>query len=525
MGSDARSDAQSGRTRWWLCAALWIALTGCAGGGGGDSVPGVEPEAPPPPTQTPPPGTPPAVAYAAAGEIVPLITNVDIPADGRPVVNFQLADGDNFIIVDLSAADIRFVITKLQTSPLGNLHGIWQSYLNEIEAPGAGPGTEQRLQATYERATSGTLTNNGDGTYEYRFAQVITDTNAMDPDVVAQAQSEGLDLTYDPMLTHRVSMQFDNAQQPANPFYDFLPSTGATSGILQAQIVTRTACNDCHDRLSFHGGNRIEMEYCVTCHNPGTTDANSGNSADFAEMTHKLHYGRELPSVQAGGSYQFYGFQDRLVDYSTVGYPQDIRNCSQCHAGPETAEADDVLTPQGDNWAEYPTRRACGACHDDLDFALHFGGQIDDENCRSCHALGGAAGSVEVSHEIAVDIAAAAFEYRVLAIGDTGQAEFPVVDFQVVDPTQNDAPYDIMNDPAWTQPAGASRLAVTVAWSTDDYTNTGNAEEEASSVVVDALATATDMSYDRRQIHWKSSALLCSRGGFSSSRLACPVAC
>ena len=87
------------------------------------------------------------------------------------------------------------------------------------------------------------------------------------------------------------------------------------------------------------------MEYCVTCHNPGSTDSDSGNTVDFKVMIHKIHHGENLPSVQAGGSYIVAG-----ADYSTVVYPQDIRNCTKCHAN-------SAATPQGDNWKNVPTMR------------------------------------------------------------------------------------------------------------------------------------------------------------------------
>ena len=42
-------------------------------------------------------------------------------------------------------------------------------------------------------------------------------------------------------------------------------------------------------------------------------------------------------------------------------------------------------------------------------------------------------------------------------------------------------------------PGGASRLAVTLSWSTEDFTNTGNGEDDASAVSIDALANAVNI--------------------------------
>ena len=61
------------------------------------------------------------------------------------------------------------------------------------------------------------------------------------------------------------------------------------------------SCNGCHDQLALHGGGRVDVQYCVMCHNPGTTDANSGNVLTMQTMTHKIHAGRLLASqIDAG---------------------------------------------------------------------------------------------------------------------------------------------------------------------------------------------------------------------------------
>ena len=131
-------------------------LVSCGGGSGGRSdIPAPGPSSP---GTTPPPNTPvvppysssPPVAYAEALDLQVAISLVEINATGHPVVHFFVADGSNAPINDVSAGNVRFIIAKLQPSELGNLHGTWQSYINTIEMPGVGPGTEPRLQATTE---------------------------------------------------------------------------------------------------------------------------------------------------------------------------------------------------------------------------------------------------------------------------------------------------------------------------------------------------------------------------------------
>ena len=467
-----------------IVAAL-LAACGGGGGGGNNSAAvanaGDTGEA----AVAPSPTAPAPVRYVDAEQIFPFITAVEIPDDGQPIVNFQLTDQNRVAILDLSPEDVRFIVAKLQASPVGNLAGDWQSYVNRIEQPGVGPGTEAKLQATAENGTRGTLTNNSDGTYSYRFALSITTPDA---DILAQAESEGLDLAYDPDRTHRVAIQFDNAKEPANPVYDWVPATAETEQIFHADIAATANCDGCHERLALHGGNRFEVQYCVTCHNPGSTDANSGNSVDMAVMIHKIHAGASLPSVQAGGEYAIWGFRDTRHDYSNVVYPQNLLNCQVCHGGTLTGDDSTAqFTNQGDNWSEYATAAACGSCHDDLDFDAHFGGQPDDSHCMSCHQTSGVAGSIRDSHRNLAGEASERFAARILSVTNTAPGEFPRVQYEVFDPTNGDAPYDLANDPAWTVGGGDSRLAIDLAWSTTDYTNTGNGSEDASAVSLDAL--------------------------------------
>ena len=166
----------------------------------------------------------------------------------------------------------------------------------------------------------------------------------------------------------------------ANVEQDFVPNG---SPVTQTwDMISNAACNQCHNPLSAHGGSRQDAKLCVLCHSPQTTDPDTGNTVDFKVMVHKIHMGSSLPSVQAGTPYQIIGFNNSVNDFSTVVFPQDIRNCATCHYGP---------TPptQAANWFTFPNRAACQSCHDDVDFATgvnHPGGpQADDSLCSTCH--------------------------------------------------------------------------------------------------------------------------------------------
>lgn len=475
-----------------LVLALAAMVTACGGGGGGDRAEGVAPGPEDPGGSVPPPAPelPAAPGYAEAARILAAITSAQVADSGHAEVTFQVTDETGAAITDLELENVRFVLAKLQASELGGATGEWQSYINRIEQPdtSVGPGTEPRLQSHYEDSRAGgELQNNLDGTYTYNY---VADVNNLDADIQAQADAEGLDLSYEPDRTHRVAIQFGGGPNAVNPFYDWIPATGA-SEVFGMQIAATGNCNRCHDPLAIHGGGRIEVEYCVTCHNSGSGDAHSGNTVAMKNMIHKIHMGANLPSVQDGGEYVIYGFQNRPHDYSHVEYPQDPRNCQNCHVGTGTTNEfypEVALTSQGDNWAEYATRDTCGSCHDNVDWDLHAGGQHDDSGCSSCHQEGGFAGSIASSHQLLIRDEAARYEAVVENVASSGPGENPSVDIRVTNPYTGED-YDILSDEPFTT-SGAS-LNVKLAWSTTDYSNTGNGETNASAVSQSALSTAT----------------------------------
>ncbi|MEO8215550.1 MAG: OmcA/MtrC family decaheme c-type cytochrome [Acidobacteriota bacterium] len=170
----------------------------------------------------------------------------------------------------------------------------------------------------------------------------------------------------------------------ANVEYDFRPD-GTPVTETWDKMRTATTCNSCHDPLSAHGGARQDVKLCALCHQPQTTDPDTGNTVDMKVMAHKIHRGENLPSVIAGTPYQIIGFNQTVVDFSTVAFPQDIRNCATCHEGSDPNNKG----AQSNAWYTYPSRAACGSCHDDIDWVTginHPGGpQLNDSACASCH--------------------------------------------------------------------------------------------------------------------------------------------
>jgi OmcA/MtrC family decaheme c-type cytochrome len=400
---------------------------------------------------------------SSADKIDVTINGVTVPAGGgAPTVSLTLTNDLGQGLRDLAASDIRFVIAQLTPGANGG-SSAWQSYVTRSSAgiPNA--------QANTETATAGTYVDNGDGTYEYTFAQALT------------AYPGGP--TFDASKTHRVGIEIrtsnsDGESIPANnaPF-DFLPTGGAPT--FERLIVDNDTCNACHDNLEFHGEARFDVQYCVQCHNPYSIDGDTiaepwGGSIDMKVLVHKIHYG-----VNLANGYFVVGFGGSVHDYSDIVFPQDVRNCQTCH------EESDQDTPQASNWRMVANRTACGTCHDDIQWANggHPGGLTfsDDTQCLDCHGPNATVngGDVQIAraHEIPEKIAATAFEYQVVSVSNAAPGQMPTASVRVLNPTDPNyatdpasTAYDI-NDLAGPFQAGSAALRLDIAWNNQDLGN------------------------------------------------------
>jgi len=429
-----------------------------------------------------------ALNVSTATKITGRITSVAI--SGPPVVKFQLTDENGALLQGLPAADLGFAIAQLVAGQNGSASQ-WNSYIYGTVAPSGCPAgvpacdKAPETQATVEAATSGTFVDNGDGTYQYTFMKDIT----KDPNVI-----------YNAALTHRVGFEIRGLAQANNGAYTFQPSTGATTGIFSREIVETATCDTCHTALTAHGGARVEVQYCVMCHNPGTTDPYSENTLDFKVMVHKIHTGNTLPSIQTasgpdttptlGLGYWIVGYMKSLSNFDTVLYPQDTRNCVTCHVQNVPS------LPQAANYMTVPTMQACGACHDNVNFVTgenHSAAHIvaNNSQCTTCHGTTSTIDNgmlqVVAAHVIPEVVAATKFDFIINSVSFRASAGqiYPVVNFKIVDPTTGNTPYNILSaapfagtDPGTGQPVcangGAARLAIDIAWETSDYTNWGS---------------------------------------------------
>lgn len=246
-----------------------------------------------------------------------------------------------------------------------------------------------------------TVVDNNDGTYTVTFGSDITsNANApYDPTAITRIgvtvtsiATPGVTATGPLTPTNTVNTSF-LAQNRLAMVYDFTPSTGTAyanpnGGNSARDIVTTAACEQCHSKIALIGGHqaaRPDVRVCVMCH----TKTNTSGEGEFVTFIHRIHMGEDLPVMPSSEAVVNptkplpHGL---LVTYQEQTYPQDIRNCTQCHKGVD-----------GANWQSKPNRTNCSSCHNDVNFATGAGhntngapgAQANDNGCLLCH--GGAA--------------------------------------------------------------------------------------------------------------------------------------
>jgi len=203
------------------------------------------------------------------------------------------------------------------------------------------------------------------------------------------------------------------------------------------QVVELRRCNECHNVLSLHGGNRTDnTELCTTCHNPNNTDiarrgAPCGNlptdpvapglgpddmAIDFKFMIHQIH----------SANFQVCGFGNSVNDFTDLRFPGKLNNCEGCHRPNTYYPVDGALvqattfdagdrTTFADDRAVSPNATVCSSCHTDTVAREHMeqnGGDFNAgktvegimissgvETCTLCHGPGRIA-DVKLTHGV-----------------------------------------------------------------------------------------------------------------------------
>jgi OmcA/MtrC family decaheme c-type cytochrome len=290
-------------------------------------------------------------------------------------------------------------------------------------ATGAVSGTVQ--QAGGEN--SGTTADMGNGQYTYTFK--------------TQAPA-GWDAT----VTHTIGIygsrnltDFNLGTNYASATFNWVPAGGNVT--VTRDVIRTESCNACHDQLAFHGGSRRGIEMCVLCHTPQTVDPDTGNTVDMKVMVHKIHMGSQLTKP-----YQIIGHNNEVSDWSDVTDPADVRRCEVCHSQTTgAAQANAYLTK--------PTRDACGACHDNVNFATgenHAGGfQTSDSQCANCHIPQGDHdfdASIKGAHVVPTDSSLlAGINVAITGVTNTSAGEKPTVAFTLQDNKGNAIPLSALS--------------------------------------------------------------------------------
>jgi OmcA/MtrC family decaheme c-type cytochrome len=304
---------------------------------------------------------------------------------------------------------------------------------------------------------------------------------------------------FDPTLTNTVAVDgnrdltvFNLGTNYAGATFNFVPNGAAVT--VTRDVIKTQSCNSCHDQLAFHGGYAHGMEMCVLCHQPQNLDPGTGNSLDLKVMAHKIHMGSQLPSVVAGTPYQIIGFQNSVSDFSTVVDPADPRRCEACHS--QTTGA-----AQATAFMTKPSRAACGACHDDINFASganHPGGfQTDDTQCANCHIPKGETpfdASIMGAHTVEFDTPQTfpanpdtlinSVNIHITGVTNNLAGQTPKVAFTIKDVNGKTLPMSALEDISLTMAGPTTDYGYTSFGS--DVTTTGYVNEDASGATCDA---------------------------------------
>ncbi len=368
------------------------------------------------------------------------VVSAKIASDGTVTVDYKVADASG------AALDLAGVVTPGAITP---------HFLLAYMAKGNTWFTSY-WQSSSTNATTGFVTTRASGD-----SGGTSQTVAVGEYIYTYGNK--LPAGFDTTVTNRLGIYgsrnlttWDLGTSNGDTWYDFVPNGAKVT--LTRDVIRTASCNQCHDSLSFHGGSRRSLQLCDICHQPQTIDSN-GNSADMKVMAHKIHMGSQLPSVIAGGKYVL-----GSTDWSTVVLPSNPERCTFCHQSTATTGA-----TQPDNWKTNPSRAACGACHDDVNFATgqnHVNlPQANDAQCSQCHQPTGQEfdASITGAHTIAVESAAApGINLAITKVTNGVAGKAPTVTFTIKDNSGAGIPMSQMT-------TTNSRLALVMAGPTSDY--------------------------------------------------------
>jgi OmcA/MtrC family decaheme c-type cytochrome len=516
------------RTSKLLALSAVLALAACSGSTGPTGATGPTGQTGPTGPAGPTGPTGPSAAGALHTRLYASISKVSIPnaatTGGAPTITYRLftdsaltqattciGGGDT----GYAAFTPNFTIAKLVSDTQNPGTQRWQSYINFSFESAAKVAAAEGAHNSYP----GKLVDNGDGSCNYTYQADLS--KVVNPPTSTAAVTE----TYEPNANTRFGMQ-NNPTDPnaTHPAFDGTLTLVASSGSVvpsdPREVVTQAACNACHLQVAHHGAKRLSVPYCVICHNAGTPDPDPTSSPDsvsldMAVMIHRIHQGKNLPSLSLTDfsppptalpptSPPTTSIVINGTDYSNVVFPQNTGNCAVCHNVP-------APTTGNDYWKTQASIESCGACHDRTWFTsatpptgwhIHTGSVQADGSCNNCHGAGMAANASAVHTLSAPPLSAQASLLTINKV--TGAPGTTVtVNLSVTNPMLPDggpgSPQDLATNSLWT--TSGARLAVDVGYTVqagEDWTNTGSGATTGfgSTVTAGSPAPGQPFSFD-----------------------------
>jgi OmcA/MtrC family decaheme c-type cytochrome len=408
----------------------------------------------------------PAQANFVRPGLVIKILGAEIATDGTIRTRFKLTDPQGLPLDRLGITTPGAVPVSLIAATIPKGQSQYTAYTTRVVTS---PITRVTATQPGTDTPAGAYQQVGEGEYTYTFS------------IRAPAN-------FDKTATHSIGVyasrnltEFDLGTQRSNDVYNFVPD-GSPVTVVRDVVRTATCNARCHDPLAVHGGARQKVELCVLCHQPQNVDPDTGNSVNFPVLIHKIHRGEDLPSVKAGKPYQIIGNAQSVNDFSDVVFPADVRNCEVCHDSKSGAA-------QADAWLK-PNRNACGACHDDINFATgekHGGDelpQVSDNQCANCHTAQGELefdASIKGAHT--VETASRGLPgtvFDIVKVEDNVAGKRPTVTFTVKDKSGKAIPLSDM-----------TRLSLVLAGPTTDYAGMVSEDARAAQGSTDGRSTWT----------------------------------
>ncbi len=369
------------------------------------------------------------------------------------------ASGGNGVV---KVGDVLTVQFKLQDAAGNTIPDLKTNAALSATVIVAGPTDDRQRIFASTTVTKAALTFDGT-TYSYALpafpasAQTPLNTTGLTPRVNPAG-------TYSVMLyvNENLTVGGRSVRDAGQALTDF--KFGADQPIRGREVILRGACQACHVDLQLHGGGRRDAQGCSMCHTVGaldravgsrgtactmnsqcggfsagfetcqdtnsdlmpdtcimTTDPTPNQTIAFKVMIHDIHYARkregyaEKNNLVLPGKLAIIGFNNSVNDFSEVLFPQDVRNCTKCHA--DSGASCSASAPCGigqecvagkcrNNAYKQPSALVCLSCHDSAAATGHaalmtwtdkMGNPV--ETCEVCHGPG-ADFAVERVHNI-----------------------------------------------------------------------------------------------------------------------------